>query len=193
MNMQIVSDVVIDEAKLPESVHEEADPRPGSPHHLRQRLLTQPGDRHFGHSLFSELRHQQKDPGKPLFTGVEQLIDQIILISDVSSQQVLQKYGRQLWLQPHCLHHRLPLDVQQDTLSRRDRRRHAQQLTSETTFPKEIAFAQNANGRFFASFRYHAEPYLASLDKEQSVGGVPLGKNHILFLKSEHFPARPDR
>ena len=84
MDVQIVSNVVVDKAELPESVHEKADPRTGRPHHLRQSLLTKSGDRHFGHSFFSELRHQQENPRQPLFAGVEKLIDQIILVSNVS-------------------------------------------------------------------------------------------------------------
>jgi hypothetical protein len=91
--MQVISHVVLDEAELPKSVHEEADSRTGGPDHLSELLLAQPGDRHFGHSFFSELRHQQKNSGEPLFAGVEQLINQIILIPDVSPQQVLQKNG----------------------------------------------------------------------------------------------------
>jgi hypothetical protein len=41
VHTQIMSNVVVDEAELPESVHEEADPRTGRSHHLRESLLTQ--------------------------------------------------------------------------------------------------------------------------------------------------------
>src|SRR5579864_4045469 len=47
VNVQIVSNVIVDKAKLPESVHEEADSRTSRSHHLGQSLLTQSGDRHF--------------------------------------------------------------------------------------------------------------------------------------------------
>ena len=93
MDVQGISDVVIDKAELSESVHEEADPRARGPDHLRQSLLTQSGDRHFGHSLFAELSHQEKNSRQPSFAGVEKLIDQIILIPDVPLQQVLDEDG----------------------------------------------------------------------------------------------------
>jgi len=86
VNVQIVSNVVLDKAELPEAVHEETDPRAGRPHHLGQSLLAQSGNRHFRHAFFTELRHQQKNTRQPLFAGVEELIDQVILISDVSLQ-----------------------------------------------------------------------------------------------------------
>ena len=40
VDTQIMSNVVVDEAELPESVHEEADPRTGRTNHLSQSLLT---------------------------------------------------------------------------------------------------------------------------------------------------------
>src|SRR5271165_3386260 len=39
-----VSNIVVDKAKLPESVHEVADPRTCGAHHLCQGLLTEPRD-----------------------------------------------------------------------------------------------------------------------------------------------------
>jgi len=40
VDTQIMANVVVDEAELPESVHEEADPRTGRTNHLSQSLLT---------------------------------------------------------------------------------------------------------------------------------------------------------
>jgi hypothetical protein len=40
VDTQIMSNVVVDEAELPESVHKEADPRTGHTNHLSQSLLT---------------------------------------------------------------------------------------------------------------------------------------------------------
>ena len=41
----------------------------------------------------------------------------------------------------HGMHHRIPLDVQQDTVCQGACRRHAQGLAGETTFSEEIAFS----------------------------------------------------
>ena len=61
MDAQIISNVIVDEPELPESIHEEADPRACRPYHFCQSLLAQSGDLHFGHSLFAKLCHQQKN------------------------------------------------------------------------------------------------------------------------------------
>jgi hypothetical protein len=94
------------------------------------------------------------------------LILQIILISDVPLQQVFDKHRRQFRFTAHGQHHRLPLDMQKDAVCHCDCRRHAMKLTGKTTFSKEIAFAQNAKGCFFAGLRYNAELHLPRLDKK---------------------------
>ena len=79
---------VLDKAQFPEFVHEEVDPRPRRANHLRQHLL-----RHFrkhllGIARFAVAREQQQSARQPLLTGVEKLVDQILLDSDVSCQHV---------------------------------------------------------------------------------------------------------
>jgi len=71
VNVQIISNVVVDESELSESVHEEADPRTRRSNHLREGLLAESGDRHLGHPFLSELRHQQQNSRQPLFAGIE--------------------------------------------------------------------------------------------------------------------------
>jgi hypothetical protein len=85
--MHVVATVVY-KAQFPESVHEEADSRTGCAHHFCQGFLAQSGDRHFGHAFFAEMCHQEKHSRQALLAGIEKLIDQIILIADVSLQQV---------------------------------------------------------------------------------------------------------
>src|ERR1700730_7675680 len=190
--MQDISHVVVDKAELPESVHEEADTRTGRPHHFCQSLLTQSGDRHLGHALFAELRHQQKHTYQSFFAGIKKLVDQIILISDVSLQQIFEKYGRQFLFQTQCTHHCLLLDMQKDAVGHRGCRRHAQKLTGKTAFSKEITFAQNAKGCFSPAFRDNAELYFPLLDKKQSVGRIALSEYRVLLLKRRHVPTLPN-
>ena len=56
--MQVIAEVVIDETQLPESVHEETDPRARGSYHLCQRFLTESWDGHFGNAFLAEVRHQ---------------------------------------------------------------------------------------------------------------------------------------
>ncbi len=138
--MQFVAKVVFDKPELLKSVHEKAHPRAGRADHLCQNLLTYSWDRHFGHPFFAELRHEQQNSRQSLFAGIEKLIDQIVLISDVSFHQVLDEDGRQLWVPTHGMQHRLLLDMKQDAVSHCGCRRHADDLTGKTTFAKEIPF-----------------------------------------------------
>src|SRR5580700_2789817 len=49
---------VVNEAQLPESVHEEADPGTSGPYHLSQGLLTDLGDDSFRDAFFAEVGEQ---------------------------------------------------------------------------------------------------------------------------------------
>src|SRR5580658_1516299 len=106
---------------------------------------------------------------------------------------MLDKDSRQFRLSTHCQHHRLLLDMEEYTVCHDSRRRHAYNLASETTFSKEIAFAQNAKRCFFAAFRNNAEAYLPGLNEEQSVSRIALSEDRILLRKGHHVPALPNR
>src|SRR5450432_785496 len=112
------------------------------------------------------MRHQQKRSRQTLFAGIEKLINQILLITDVSLQKILYKHGRQFGFQTHGEHHRLFLDVQKNAICHGSRGSHTQKLTSKTTFPEEIAFPQNTESRFLPGFRYDTELHLPRLDKK---------------------------
>ncbi len=85
MNLQSIIPIV-NEAQLPEPVHEETDPRAGCAHHLREGLLTDPGYDVLGHIFFSEVSEQQQSPGQSLFAGVKELVNQVLFVSDIPSQ-----------------------------------------------------------------------------------------------------------
>ena len=75
--------VVLDEAQFPEFVHEKIYPGPRRANHLRQHLL-----RYFGKHLLrlgflAIASEQQKCSRQPFLAGIEKLIDQILLDSDI--------------------------------------------------------------------------------------------------------------
>src|SRR6185437_9432336 len=76
MNLQAFA-VVIDEAQLSEPVHEEANSRAGSAHHLCQSLLTNLRNHSLRRAFLTKVGKQQKDSGQPLFTRIEKLVNQI--------------------------------------------------------------------------------------------------------------------
>jgi hypothetical protein len=78
-SMHLNAAVVFDEAEFAKAIHEEADPGPGGPDHLRQGFLGDLGDQAFRFARHAELRHQEENPGQPLFAGVEKLVHQVSL------------------------------------------------------------------------------------------------------------------
>jgi len=121
VDVQVFSDVVLDKAELPEPVHEKADTRTSCSHHLCQRFLTEPRNGHLGHFFRTEVCHQQKNAGQ---AGIEELVDKIILVSDILLQEVLHKQSRQLWLQSHFTQEGGFVDIQKNAICQRGRGRH---------------------------------------------------------------------
>jgi len=83
--------VVGDKPHFAEAIHEEADSGARSANHLCQSFLCDLRDQRFRFTWLAEFGHQQKDAGKALFAGVEQLVDKIGLGSHTASEQELQK------------------------------------------------------------------------------------------------------
>jgi len=78
--------IVVNETQFPEAVHEEADSRTSSSHHLGQNFLTDFRDHGFGLTHFAKVSEQEKDTGQPLFAGVEELVDQVRFVTDIARQ-----------------------------------------------------------------------------------------------------------
>ena len=91
MNLQPGPGAIVDEAQLLELVHEEADPRPGGAHHLSQRFLTNLRNYSLGYAFLTKMSKQEQNPSQSLFAGIEKLVDQVILIPNVSFEQVFDK------------------------------------------------------------------------------------------------------
>jgi len=60
--------VVVNEAQLPELIHEETDARTCCPDHLGERFLTDFRDHRLGLILFAEVGQQQQHSREPLLT-----------------------------------------------------------------------------------------------------------------------------
>ena len=188
MDVDVLSGVVLDKAELPESVHEKADARTSCSHHFRQSCLTESGNRHFGHTFRSETCHQQKNARQSLFAGIEKLVDQIILVSDIPPQEVLHEQSRQFWLQSHFTPEGGFLDIQKNAICQGRRGRHAYKLTGEAAFSEKVAHAQDSKNSFSTVISYYAQPYLAGLDEKQSIHVITLSENLFFFRKRNHSP-----
>ena len=89
--------VVINEAQFSKFVHEETHAGSGCSDHLRKRLLADLGDNRFRFAFLAEVRQQQEHSGKTFLTRIEQLIDQIRLDTDGSSQKMGNEHLGERW------------------------------------------------------------------------------------------------
>ena len=163
--------IVTDEAKFPEFVHKEIDPGPRCPNHLGQRLL-----RYFGKDLLrlaflSEAREQQQGARQSFLAGVEELVNQVLFDSDVSSLLV-----------EHA-HHLVFLDDVHGGRCNRGRGCHAKGLACEAPFPKEIAQSKDCYNCLFASFTDDSELHAAILNVHDLTCGITLGGDGFFCWK----------
>ena len=87
---------IIHEPELPEPVHEKAHPRTGGAHHFGQAFLTDFGHDRLRHAFLAEVSEKKKDASQPLFAGVEQLVNQILFIAHIPSQQIRRRTARKM-------------------------------------------------------------------------------------------------
>ena len=175
--------VVIDEAELPELVHEVIDARPRRADHLRQVFLVDPGNDGLGLALPAEARQQQKNPGQPLFAGVEELVDEIGFVTDDARQQMRDEHFRETRLAvEHARHLRL-VHSRQPAIAHGKGRGHAQRLTGQTSFAEELAGAQSRDDGFLAFLGRDAELHFASHEKVHRIRRRSLHENRVLVTE----------
>ena len=75
--------VVADEPQFAKFVHEMAHARASGPDHFRKRFLADIYADGLRPAVFSKMREKKQKAGKPLFAGIEQLVNEIFLNSNV--------------------------------------------------------------------------------------------------------------
>ncbi len=115
------------------------------------------------------------------------MIDQVLFVADVAGQQIGYEYIGKRMFAVERVHHGLFFDAQEFAIGHGGSGAHAQTLTGERSFSKEVAFAHNSDGRFFARLRYHSELNFSFLQIENGIGRIALredylslGRNHQL-------------
>jgi len=76
--------IIVDEAMLPEPVHEMTDPGPGRADHLCQSVLIDSGDDGFSSAILAKMRKHQENPSQTLFAGIEKLVYEVRFIPDIA-------------------------------------------------------------------------------------------------------------
>src|SRR5947209_16391176 len=80
--------VIVDEAQLPELVHEGVYPGPGRADNFRQRLLADlRGDR-LRRAFLAEVGEEKERAGQTLLARIEQLVGEVLLDAAVARQQM---------------------------------------------------------------------------------------------------------
>ena len=191
--MDLQAAVVLNEAQFPEPVHEEANPRAGGADHLGQSFLADLGNNGIGDGLPAEMSQQHQNPSEPLFTGVEELVDEVFFVADVARQQIRYKHvGKRMFAVKHTDHHLL-IHPQKLAVGHGRGGSHAQELTCQRSLAEKVSLAHDADRRFLAGLGHHREPYFAFLDIENSVCPVPLRVYVLLFWNRYNLPAFTDR
>ena len=63
------------------------------------------------YAFLTEVSEQEQNPSQPLFAGIKELIDQILLVSDVPSQQIRYEQVGKFMFAVKRKHHFLPPTV----------------------------------------------------------------------------------
>ena len=150
VNRQRAASRVIDKAQRPELVHEVADPGSGGSDHLRQMFLIYPRKDGFGFSFLAITRKQEENPGEALLTGVEELIDQILLIPHVADQEMRHKQFRDVVLFVEHSHHQWFFNPVKGAVGKRGSRSHAQRPSGKASFAEKLTGTYHRDNCFLA-------------------------------------------
>jgi len=175
--------VVFDEAQFSEFVHEKIDPWACRADHLRQHFL-----RYFGKDLLrlarrAIAREQEESAGQPLLAGVKELVDQVLLDSEVPCQYVGDEAVRKLVFPVEHANHFVFLNDEDGGGCNSGRSRHANGLPSEAAFPKKITRSQNRHNGLFAGFIHHGKLHAAFLNVHDILCGIALREDGFFSSK----------
>src|SRR6267378_6143791 len=167
--MDLQAAVVMDEAHLPEPIHEVAHPRTRRADHRGQRILADLRDDALRSRLLAEVRKQQEKPGQALLAGVEELVHQVLFDPNVARQQIRGEELRELRLSMEQADHGGPAHADDAGRLNRAGGGHAERLARQAALAKEALSLQDADDGFLPSRGDDRELDLAALYVEHGV------------------------
>jgi hypothetical protein len=84
----LAATIVVNEAQFPEPVHKKTHPRTSGSYHFRQGLLADLRNDGLRNPFLAKTSEHQKHTDQSLFAGIEQLVDQVLFITDIARQQM---------------------------------------------------------------------------------------------------------
>jgi hypothetical protein len=96
------------------------------------------------------MSEQKKNSSQSLFTGIEELVNQILFITDIARQQLRHEQIGERLFPVEGLHHGPFLNSQNSAIRHGRCRAHAEGLACKRTFAEEAPITQYADRRFLA-------------------------------------------
>jgi hypothetical protein len=176
--------VVLNETQFSKFVHEKTHAGSRRSNHLRKSLLADFRNHRLRFSFLAKVRQQQEQPGKTLFTRVEQLIDQVRFDADRPTQKMGNEHlGECRLLMNHAQNLRF-LQSRNGGIRYGRNGRHAQRLTGKASFTEKLVRSKNCDDRLLALLRDDGDLHLATLDVEDLVRGFSLRENDLVLAES---------
>ena len=175
--------VVLDEAQLPEFVHEKIDPGPRCANHPRQHLLRYSGKQLLRMARRAIARQQQQSARQPFFAGVEELVDQVRFDSGVSRKHISNEAVGEIAFPMEYANHLVFLDHEHGGGRNRGCRSHANGLAGKTPFPKKIARSQNCYNGFLSGLIDYSKLHTAFLNVQNILRGIALPEDDVFSSK----------
>src|SRR5712664_3121208 len=164
----------MNEAQFPEFVHENTHIGARCANHSRKHLL-----RYFENHLLrlgflTVASEQQKSAGQPFLAGIEKLIDQILLDSDVPRKHIRHEAVGESMFGVEQANHLVFLNNEYRRGRNRGRCPHSDRLTCDSSLTKKVTWSQNRQDRFFADLIDDRELYTAFLNVHHARSGITL-------------------
>jgi hypothetical protein len=185
--------IVLNEAQLPEFVHEKIDSGSRCPDHLRQHLLRYLGKRLLKIAWLSIARQQQESARQSFLAGVEELVYQVFFHPDVPRQHISNEPVGKFVLPVEYPNH---LTFRYDHHSRGEncgRRRHTNVLAREASFSEKIPRSQNRYNGFSAERIDDSKLYAAILNVHYVFGAIALREDGLFFPELANLSSQTGR
>src|SRR6185437_7181351 len=145
--------VVLDEPQFAKAIHEEAHPGAGGANHLGEGFLADFGNHGLWSPFFAEPGKQQQRPRQAFFAGVEELINQIFLKTNVTGQQIADENLRKRFLIVEHPHHLFSVNPEYRRRRESCGGGHAPRLHGrDALFSQEVPGTKYRYSRFLAAF-----------------------------------------
>jgi len=158
-------------------------PGPRCANHFRQHLL-----RYFGNHLLrlasrAMPREQRQSARQPFLTGVEELVNQVLLDSYVSRQHISDEAVGELVFRAERANHLGFLNEEHGGRRNCGRSRHANGLARRASFPEKIARSKDRHNGFFPGLIDNSKLYTAFLNVNDTLRGITLRED--VFVSSK--------